>query len=118
MLTKSCPQAEGPHHSAASLVSGGISFSQCSFFRFFISFAAYKFVFMDDSVSDPEKKEVRCFIAEDPDRPKGPSIPEERKELYRRFDRFMELNGGKIFSDRTVIIMVVIMWILEFLFEC
>lgn len=73
---------------------------------------------MDDSVSDPEKKEVRCFIAEDPDRPKGPSIPEERKELYRRFDRFMELNGGKIFSDRTVIIMVVIMWILEFLFGC
>ena len=74
---------------------------------------------MDDKDSE-EKKEVRCFIAEDSDRFKGSPVPEERQEFHRRLVHMMELNGGKmkIFSDRTEIIIVVVMWILVFLFGC
>jgi hypothetical protein len=72
---------------------------------------------MDDKDSE-EKKEVRCFIAEDSDRFKGSPVPEERQEFHRRLAHMMELNDGKIFSDRTEIIIVVVMWILVFLFGC
>lgn len=72
---------------------------------------------MDDKVSE-EKKEVRCFIAEDSDRFKGSPVPEERQEFLRRLAHMMELNDGKIFSDRTEIVIVVVMWILVFLFGC